>query len=605
MLKYLRMGNKRTKTIWWVLILVTVVTFLGGFIFLFGAGFDRSVQAQATGALGTVDGEPITRTDYQNAITEQRELYKRQYGSDPVDQDAHMVEAQAWRGLVTQALLRREAEEIGLKAYDREVVLQLQTSPPSIVSQIPDFQTDGKFDPEKYQAALKNPNNNWAPFEELVRLQLPIRKLQERLLASIKLSQPELQQAFRDRFERIGMTLVLVPPSQEGNVKPASDADLDRVFAKYKGRFDAPARMELELLQVPRKFTPEELRVAREQANSLVERARRGEDFAVLARDYSEGAGAERGGEINRVFQPGEFGPQLAPQMAAMKPGDISAPVEDNGRFMIFKLIDRVPDPVSQMPSLRVAQIVIKAKPGTENAEQQRDQLGKIRERAKRVGLGKAASENGLATAKTPYFDLTNAPPQLVTVPEAIDWAIGAKPQAISPVFESAEGFTVVQLTNRREAGSPPKADVLDQLRQIAEYEQRTAAAKPKADQIARAVASGQTLEAAASAAGLPAATIEGMSRAQPDPRVAAVPEVVGAAFAAAPGRVVGPIESPAGWYFFRVDRRDAPDSLSYEQLKGQITTDILNRKQREFFTSWLSERRMEAEVEDLRAGQP
>jgi len=40
MLRFLRMGNKRTKTIWWVLIIVTVATFVGGFVFLLGAGFD-------------------------------------------------------------------------------------------------------------------------------------------------------------------------------------------------------------------------------------------------------------------------------------------------------------------------------------------------------------------------------------------------------------------------------------------------------------------------------------------------------------------------------------------------------------------------------------
>ena len=61
----------------------------------------------------------------------------------------------------------------------------------------------------------------------------------------------------------------------------------------------------------------------------------------------------------------------------------------------------------------------------------------------------------------------------------------------------------------------------------------------------------------------------------------------------------------PTGWYIARIDRRDMGDSTSFEQLKGQITTEILNRKQREFFSSWLAERRSEAKVSDLRSGQP
>ena len=58
MLRFIRSGSKHTKTIWWILIVVTVVTFLGGFVFLFGAGLDSSYRARVSGAVGTVDGMP-------------------------------------------------------------------------------------------------------------------------------------------------------------------------------------------------------------------------------------------------------------------------------------------------------------------------------------------------------------------------------------------------------------------------------------------------------------------------------------------------------------------------------------------------------------------
>src|SRR5262249_4578153 len=116
MLKYLRMGSKRTKTIWWILTVVTVFSFIGGFIFLFGAGFDSSRQAQLTGELGMVNGSPITRTDYQNAIAEQRQAYRQRFNTEPTDQESGMIEAQAWRGLVNQRLLDAKARSLGLSA---------------------------------------------------------------------------------------------------------------------------------------------------------------------------------------------------------------------------------------------------------------------------------------------------------------------------------------------------------------------------------------------------------------------------------------------------------------------------------------------------------
>src|SRR5438093_1100284 len=112
MLKYLRMGNKRTKMIWWILTVVTVFTFIGGFIFMFGAGFDSNRQAQISGALGTVNGTSITRTDYQNAIAEQRQAYRQRFNAEPTDQESGMIEAQAWRSLVNQRLIDAKARDL-------------------------------------------------------------------------------------------------------------------------------------------------------------------------------------------------------------------------------------------------------------------------------------------------------------------------------------------------------------------------------------------------------------------------------------------------------------------------------------------------------------
>ena len=603
MLKYLRMGNKRTKTIWWALIVLTVISFIGGFIFLFGSGIGGGGGVVATGTVGTVNGTPIPRSDYQIALENAREGYRRQYNTTPADQDARMVEAQAWRNLVVQKLLGDEARRLGLRATDPEVVLTLQTSPPPMLAQSPSFQTDGKFDPEKYRAALMNPGNNWAPFEEMVRNELPLRKLQERLAASIKLSQPELQEALRNRFERIGFTAVHVAPDMSGTPPQVSDADIDRVFQKFKGRFASGPRTEAEVLTVPRVYTEEELRVAREMANGLAARARAGEDFAMLARDYSEGPGADRGGEIQRVFQPSEFGPQLAPRMAAMQKGDISDPIPESGRFIIVKVTDRITDPMSPTPNLRVSQIIVKAKASEESMREQYEKVKKIRDRAPRIGLGKAATEAGLATTKTAPFDVSNPPAQLYTVPEALDWSIGAKPKAVSPVYNGLDEFVVVQVTSQRAAGPAEKGEVVDQLRQLAEFEARSAKAKPKADQVAAALAQGQTLEDAGATAGVPSIKVEAMSRTQPDPRFGAAPEVIGALFAAPQGRVVGPIQSPTGWYFARVDSRAPLDTALFNnpQIKGQITTEILSRKQNEFFSAWVAERRAKAQVKDLR----
>jgi len=601
MLKFLRMGNKRTKLLWWILIIVTVVTFLGGFVFLVGVGLDTSLSARSRGDLGTVNGTPITRTQLANAVDEQRQAFVQQTGSDPDAEESRALEAQAWRGLVTRQIVNAEAHRLGLEATDREVLISLQSAPPPMLAQAPAFQTDGKFDPQKYVAALRDPSNNWAPFEEMAREQLPLRKLEERLRASLKLSEPELRLAYRDRFERVGVTVLQIGPSQQPNVPAPTEAEVERAYQKYGGRFASGPRTQLEVLQIPIRFSPEEVRAAREQVQGLADRVRRGEDFATLVRDYSEGAGAGRGGEINRVFQPREFGPAMEAKMAALQPGELSEPFQDGPYWLVLKVISRIPDPISATPNLRVAQLAIRIRANEASLTEQLEKARKIRDRAARVGLGKAAAENGLATGRTGFYDYSSPPPELVSTPEAAEWGLSAKQGAVSHVIQGPQEILIAQVATQRAAGAPSKEEITEQLRQIVHQETRVALAKPAAQQAGQAIAAGARLEDAAKVVGGTTFTVDSMSRARPDQRLAPIPEVVGAAFAAPPGRTVGPIETLAGWYFLRVNHRAPADSAAFEQAKAQITQDIMGRRQQSFFANWIAELRSKAKVQDFR----
>lgn len=596
MLRYLRMGNKRVKMIWWVLIVITVVTFVGGFIFLMGSDLSGSSMARAAGAVGIVNGERIPSAEYQLAIEEQRAAFRQQYGQDPQDRDAQVVEVQAWRTLVTQRLLMQEARRLGLRARDREVVLTLQTSPPAALANSPVFQTDGKFDPQKYAAAMRDPSNNWAPFEDMVRQQLPVRKLQERFLSSIKLSQPELEQAFHDRYDRLSAIVAVVPASSDTGLPTPDDAALQAAYERYRPRFASAARTQVEMLIVPRQVGEEEIRAARETVQGVVNRARAGEDFGQLARDFSEGPGAEQGGVVNRLLQPAEFGPALAPLVASMKPGDVSDPLQDGMRFVTFKLLER------DGAGVRVAQIIVRVRPSSDAMQQQFDDLDGLRQRARRTGLGKAAAERGLATSRSEFFNEANTPQALFGVPQAADWAVLAKQGEVSPVFAGTDEFAIVEVAVQQPAGVPPRDLIGDQVRQLADIDMRVDRAKPAADALAQALAGGAALEGAAAQAGAQTFRVDNVTRRAPDPRLGAAPELIGALFAARPGGTVGPLRGLNGWYFARLESLAPADSAGLTQeVRGQLTQEILTQRQQAFFQLYVADLREKATIEDVR----
>jgi peptidyl-prolyl cis-trans isomerase D len=603
MLRFLRAGGKHTKAIWWLLTIVTVFTFVLGFNFFFGVGTDFG-RGGRRGMRGLVDGLPISEQEYQAALASQREAFRRQYGSDPADRDEKSVQMQTWRSLVTQRILAREARKEGIQVHDPEVILSLQTTPPQELVSQPVFQTDGKFDPDKYRAALRDPNSAfWAPFEELTRVQLPVRKLNERLMSSIKLSEPEMRETYHERFDRVSATVVVVSPDGQAKVPRPQPADLDRVYREHKGRFNAGPRVDLELVVVPKKYSDEDLRTARQFAQSLVDRARQGEDFAQLARDYSEGPGASQGGVINRVVQPSELGPELGPRVSGFQPGQVSDPFPASGRFIVIKVLERVPQPGQPEQGLRLAQIIVRARPSEEALQSQYAELQKLRARALALkSLGKAAAEKGLGTTRTGFLGLNDTPRGLEGEPEAADWAFGAKQGSVSPIFEGVDEFAIVQVATRHVGGPVPRDLLAETLGQIAEVEARVDRAKPTADRLAQALAQGRPLEEAAKEVGLTPFTAKDMTRARPDSRLVMAPELIGALFAATPGKTLGPVREPAGWFFARLDEKAvAPTDSTYEKAKASLLSDILGARQRSFFGDWLGDLRMKTRVQDLR----
>jgi hypothetical protein len=250
---------------------------------------------------------------------------------------------------------------------------------------------------------------------------------------------------------------------------------------------------------------------------------------------------------------------------------------------------------------MKVAQIVVKAHANDEALRGQYDMPAKLRARAARIGLGKAAAEKGMGTAKTRFFDQSSPPEELFAAPEVADWGMREKVGKVSPVFDGLDEFMIAEVAGRHEAGPASRDELAEPLRQLADMDLRIQRAKPRADSIASALAQGATLEQVARAMHLTISPAAGMSRSTPAPQLAGAPEFVGALFAAPPGKVVGPVRGFGGWYFGRVEQRGIADTTTFEKSKGQLSSDLLTRRQQSFFNSFVNNLLVSAKVRDLR----
>ncbi|MEY2943493.1 MAG: hypothetical protein RLY97_1507 [Pseudomonadota bacterium] len=92
-------------------------------------------------------------------------------------------------------------------------------------------------------------------------------------------------------------------------------------------------------------------------------------------------------------------------------------------------------------------------------------------------------------------------------------------------------------------------------------------------------VSSGKSLESAAGAKGLAAASLGSISKEalQNQSSVA----VADAAFAGAKGKVIGPVKSVLGWHLLRIDALDSHAARSLDQMRGDITKELVLVKRR------------------------
>src|SRR5262249_38942773 len=163
----------------------------------------------------------------------------------------------------------------------------------------------------------------------------------------------------------------------------------------------------------------------------------------------------------------------LSAAVQAKKPGEIIEPIQEGGQVMVFKIMDPAQDtsstktPPPAPNAVKLSQILIKVRPAAEAMRAQYKEVKAIAARARAVGLSKAATEKGLATVRTSFYDDNSTPPQLFAAPEAAEWGLTAKQNEVSQVYEGEDEFVVVQVATQHRAGPPARDEVGDQLKMI------------------------------------------------------------------------------------------------------------------------------------------
>jgi peptidyl-prolyl cis-trans isomerase C len=207
------------------------------------------------------------------------------------------------------------------------------------------------------KASFDNIINRELLYQESVRQHIEISDLKvEEEYGKLKASMPsdvdlinikkELdlsEQEIKSEFKKSFAIEELIARSLEGR-RAITEKEMKDFYESHPDKFtvQGPVRASHILIKVDQKTDAAKKSEARKKAESLLARIKKGEDFAELAKKYSDCSSSTKGGDLGYVRIGQTTGP-FEKAVFALNPGETSGIVETIFGYHIIKAFDRKP----------------------------------------------------------------------------------------------------------------------------------------------------------------------------------------------------------------------------------------------------------------------
>lgn len=477
MLDVLRQGQR------WIMGFVILV--VGG-VFVAFVGVGGPLFRGGADTVVDVDGQRFSTRDLLRVRAQQEERAKQMLG-DGFDPKllAPQLDQMAAGALVQAGLLQREAERLGLRVSDEEIV--------ETVKSLPGFRDEtGKFRRDALLGYIEYEYGTERRFLESIRSQLLAQKALKLISDSASVSETEARDAVRRQKEEVEIAYVALDASKPGEDVVIEDAEVDALLGKdeprvrdfYDGhpdRYNAPERARARhiLVRVPRDASDAEKAKARERAVALRDRVTaKGADFAKIASEVSEDPGSkEKGGDLG-FFQRGQMVKPFEEVAFVMEPGAISDVVETDFGFHVIQLVEKKPAESKAYEDVKrdIAREILGIDTARTRARARADALSKkVREGS---SLEDAARADALTLERT--APMRRRPdgfiPGLGASPDALAtaFALTAENPSSDRIFEVGDKIVLLQLLNRKEPSQEDLAKEVETSRKRLLEEERS-----------------------------------------------------------------------------------------------------------------------------------
>ena len=402
-------------------------------------------------------------------------------------------------------------------------------------------------------------------------------------------TQPQIQARYVKFDPESYKADIVIPPEE---IKQYYDGALEE--------FKTPETVSARhiLFKVAKNADEKAVEKARLKAVDVMEKAKSGEDFAELAKTYSEGPSAKDGGQLGAFKREAMVKP-FSDAAFSMNVGDISEPVRTQFGWHIIKV--EAHNPASTM-SLEEATPQITEKLTERKAKNMAYDaaLALYDTTFDSEDLEKNTKDSGLKLVTTDFFTRQKGPKDFGNAVAFAQTAFNLPQMELSDITEIGESYYLIQVINKKPAAIPGLDEIKEKITKDAKRAQQKIAAKEAAEKFLEKAKAAGSIEAAAE--GDPLVIIKStglMQRKGTIPGIGNDQKLMTAAFELTekdklPDNV---IETNTGSYVIELKERKLPEAQEGDIAKGKIHDRILSQKQTALYNSWIDSLRKNSKI--------
>ena len=560
-------------------------------------------------------------------ITRQQLMQRNPQYADN-DMIVKMFEGQVGQQLVQQAVLLQVAQKLGIHASADDVRQYLQSGPTGQV-----LFPDGKFIGEDAYANLisQRLNMSVAEFEDNVRKDIVIRRLQSMITAGVTVSPQDVRDAYRKQNIKIKFDYAVVSSSDLLKTINPTDSDLEAFFKQNAARYanavpearkityfaftpnDIPGGLpqpsqqqiqqyyndHLSDYAVPKQAKSRHILIkvapgadaktdaaAKAKAEMVLKLLKAGGNWTELAKKYSDDPGSkDSGGELGWAQQ-GRMVPEFDNAIFTQKIGDIEI-VKSQFGYHVVQVEDR--QDAHTQPLNEVLPQIQATLERDASAQAQENYARTLTSEADKDGLEKAAAAHHLEVVTTPPVERGGLIAALPSSTDLLAKAFAAK-QGDPPQFApTGEGYAIFQVTGIQPAHAPAFADwkshVLDDYRN----EKLPALLSQKTQELAQQAKADHDLAKAAKEVGATVKTSDLVSPTGQVPDIGDLGQVAPQLFNMNVGDISGPINAERNGVVVKIVDKQEPTDAEIQQNFDQTRDQILDERRSDAFNIFLS----------------